>query len=570
MLASLLENIKLQAVPRWWTTRGLVFRARLLKIRGWRNWLPLLALLFLIYVLAIIYFTHPGASTSDLFKNLTELPSTPSAAAGLIKYLPLIAGLVTFLGAVWRGITAFGVKPASLLAGVSRGVSIRGLEAQASFRQKFAVEFADVTRALGNRSMLIFIDDLDRCRPENVLETLEAVNFLTTSGDCFVVIGMARAYVERCIGRAFKDIAEEMIDDVPHNDSSSDEGTKEELAKEKRLEFARQYLDKLINIEVRLPLAQKDQSLKLMLAGAPLLMPSTPTTAWQQIITWTRMGIRRHWKLMPALGVVIGLLVAGYFLAQRFIPNKPDNTSQVSASSGPAPEQLGTSTTSSSTAPVNASASEPSSRTTAPIPTPTPYQGAEIVTGGHGFFSRTVLPLVCLLGLIWFGVTVLTLPFGVVVKDSSNFVDALHIWHPVVFARYPTPRGTKRFLNHVRYLAMRQRRRSDEEVLSKYLLSRLLGKMTQRNGNPNESVPSGNTAIPDEALVALAAMDCLNRQVLLAAERGEWPKIVDPTKGQEWNLLHMAAERHHSRFGDFDVFKYRELFWEISQQVRTR
>ena len=281
------------------------------------------------------------------------------------------------------------------------------------------------------------------------------------------------------------------------------------------------------------------------------------------------MGIRRHWKLMPALGVVIGLLVAGYFLAQSFIPNKPDNTSQVSASSGPAPEQLGTSTTSSSTAPVNASASEPSSRTTAPIPTPTPYQGAEIVTGGHGFFSRTVLPLVCLLGLIWFGVTVLTLPFGVVVKDSSNFVDALHIWHPVVFARYPTPRGTKRFLNHVRYLAMRQRRRSDEEVLSKYLLSRLLGKMTQRNGNPNESVPSGNTAIPDEALVALAAMDCLNRQVLLAAERGEWPKIVDPTKGQEWNLLHMAAERHHSRFGDFDVFKYRELFWEISQQVRT-
>src|SRR5690349_4762367 len=34
MLASLLENIKLQAVPRWWTNRGLVFRARLLKIRG--------------------------------------------------------------------------------------------------------------------------------------------------------------------------------------------------------------------------------------------------------------------------------------------------------------------------------------------------------------------------------------------------------------------------------------------------------------------------------------------------------------------------------------------------------
>src|ERR1044072_4203617 len=192
MLASLLENIKLQAVPRWWTNRGLVFRARLLKIRGWRNWLPLLALLFLIYVLVIIYFMSPGVSTSDLVTNLTELPSTPAAAAGLIKYLPLIAGLVTFLGAVWRGITAFGVKPASLLAGVSPGGSICGVGGAGRVRQKFGVEFADVTRALGNRSMLIFIDDLDRCRPENVLETLEAVNFLTTSGDCFVVIGMGR------------------------------------------------------------------------------------------------------------------------------------------------------------------------------------------------------------------------------------------------------------------------------------------------------------------------------------------------------------------------------------------
>ena len=49
--------------------------------------------------------------------------------------------------------------------------------------------------------------------------------------------------------------------------------------------------------------------------------------------------------------------------------------------------------------------------------------------------------------------------------------------------------------------------------------------MTQRAAEPDESVPSGNTSIPDEALVALTAMDCLNGQVLLAADRSEWSKI---------------------------------------------
>src|SRR6185369_8027128 len=123
-----------------------------------------------------------------------------------------------------------------------------GLEAQTSFRQKFANQFNDVTRALGKRSLLIFIDDLDRCRPENVLETLETVNFLTTSGECFVIIGMAREYVERCVSRAFNEVAQEMVDDMEGEGSNG-----EAIAKQRRIEFARQYLDKLVNIEVPVP-----------------------------------------------------------------------------------------------------------------------------------------------------------------------------------------------------------------------------------------------------------------------------------------------------------------------------
>ena len=47
--------------------------------------------------------------------------------------------------------------------------------------------------------MVVLVDDLDRCRPSNVLDVLEAVNFLVTSGSCVVIIGMDTNVVKRCV-----------------------------------------------------------------------------------------------------------------------------------------------------------------------------------------------------------------------------------------------------------------------------------------------------------------------------------------------------------------------------------
>ena len=150
---------------------------------------------------------------------------------------------------------AFGMDPSKLLATLSSQVRLRDASAQMSFRHQFAREFRDVTEALKPRTMLILIDDLDRCRPDNVLEILEAVNFLVSSGDCYIVIGMASDRVERCIGLGFKDVAEEMIDDPEGALSGGDGG------KSRRAEFAQQYLEKLINIEVPVPTMRTEQSI---------------------------------------------------------------------------------------------------------------------------------------------------------------------------------------------------------------------------------------------------------------------------------------------------------------------
>jgi hypothetical protein len=40
--------------------------------------------------------------------------------------------------------------------------------------------------------IVVFIDDLDRCRPDKVVEVLEAINIVLTSCNFFVVVGMVR------------------------------------------------------------------------------------------------------------------------------------------------------------------------------------------------------------------------------------------------------------------------------------------------------------------------------------------------------------------------------------------
>ncbi|PYS69747.1 MAG: hypothetical protein DMF69_15920, partial [Acidobacteria bacterium] len=567
MLASLLENIKLQAVPRWWTMRGILFRGRLLLIRGWRHWLPLLLLLFFIYVMLVYRFGTAGSETTmnALIQNIVvafKNPATAATTGSILTLIPLLAGIVTFITALWRGITAFGVKPASLLAGVSRGMSIRGLEAQTSFRQKFAVQFSDVTRALGQRSLLIFIDDLDRCRPDQVVETLEAVNFLTSSGECFVVLGMAREYVERCVGRAFKEVAEEMIDEVEKQGK-----TAEEVAREKRIEFARQYLDKLINIEVPVPAPKQTQSLALLIASTRDADIAQAMTRWQAFRVSCLNSTVRYWRAALVMLTIAGFFIVGWYLAHELGggPASKTETQGVTASQQQQTQgQAQGPATGSSASGVNAQVN-------------TANQRANLVQGGRSRVSPNILPALGLIGLIWVGATILTRRPGLVVKDSRRFVKALEIWHPLVYARQATPRATKRFMNHVRYLAMRQRRQSETQPLIEKVRCWLKVKLTgvPVNTHPEVNLDNDLQIIPDEILVALAAQESLDPVTVSAL----WKPMIAPVRDSRVvnvsdamrRLFETAVEMHQAEFKNWDAIeKYRERFREMTRNVQVR
>jgi hypothetical protein len=79
----------------------------------------------------------------------------------------------------------------------------------------------------------------------------------------------------------------------------------------------------------------------------------------------------------------------------------------------------------------------------------------DFVPGESAPTSRTLLAI-CLAAVVGGGLLALLRRPVVTVHDSESFTDALNTWSPLVYTRRNTPRGIKKFLNRVRFYAMRQ------------------------------------------------------------------------------------------------------------------
>src|SRR5262249_52776558 len=147
---------------------GVPFRTRLIADRLRRSWPILVAAAAVATFLVMLDYHFRAQDQKDLFQwVVNQIVPSLDVKSNATTTLPVQGGVIALLTAItalWKGMTAFGANPASLLASVAQGNKMKDLEAQTSFRQKFAEEFRDFTNALGNdRPLVIFIDDLDRC-----------------------------------------------------------------------------------------------------------------------------------------------------------------------------------------------------------------------------------------------------------------------------------------------------------------------------------------------------------------------------------------------------------------------
>ena len=188
-----------------------------------------------------------------------------------------LAFLFVILNSRRNPLKAFGVTPASLTRATTAWVQLTRFRDRLSFREQFGHAFGEVCQAFGSRRIVIIIDDLDRCRPEQVVQILEALNFLTSRGDCFVLLGIDESQVEHAVGLYYREIAEETKRESAYGEYDGGEiknrdasvsgkiGSDEYAAR--RL-YARNYLKKLINLRVPVPVVDdRDLSDLRVVAG---------------------------------------------------------------------------------------------------------------------------------------------------------------------------------------------------------------------------------------------------------------------------------------------------------------
>ncbi|MFZ4703680.1 MAG: hypothetical protein ACOYMG_26855, partial [Candidatus Methylumidiphilus sp.] len=365
--------------------------------------------------------------------------------------------------------------------------------------------------------------------------------------------------VESCIGLSFKELAEE------HNHGPD--------GKAYRIEFARKYLQKLINIEVPVPKLDTGDSLRLMPDEQVLPETGNRLRAMASAALLWLVEVRQVLLLLLLLAFGLAL---GFGLSQRIdtgldwvnsklniTEKKPDQneillpanldvklagtdggmgvglTNQPQSTDGqlllradpeadwdkgvvlgklggaelvlkrPAmgePEFVG---------PVKPIVVEPA-KVVEPKPEADKSTGPSFTPGAkedpHSPW-RIGPPALTALVLLGFGLVLLLRSPVKLTEDSDKFMEALKTWHPLIAASCPTPRMVKRYLNWVRFLAMRYRPLEPE---APGILQRL-GLLAK----PEPSATETEKVFDEDILVALSAIYQYRREWVLDLNKFE-------------------------------------------------
>ena len=570
LLASLLSNIRRQGVPGLWTRPGLRLRWRMVlqKLSPhepigdflWWWFLLVLGLMLLSGALALwvaATFNPPPAPVQagieeseqlvaffkDQFCTGDKCEALIQAIADVLPSLKLGALLTMLLGLIplnrlkQVALITRNFDPAKLMSSVMPAKRNPNLDEQLSFRHGFGEELRATVAALSPYRLVIFIDDLDRCRPENVAKILEAVNFVVSAADCYVVLGMDRAYVLRAIRQEFEKFIEmekaerqELGASLPEED------------KGRPRDFADHYLEKLVNLIVSVPKMTAEARARLMdsLASAPPAEDKSPVFDWWR---WVRRG--------AALATVAAALSgpALYFIMQAPPPNLPGATALLS----PAAQAIPAPPADNMTPGGEVRFVRPDIRDASAV-----EQAQGAVRGGMGPLLLVFCGIAAIAGIGWAVVHGVSVPANLLVRDSGIFKATLQSVQQRLARMLTTPRRAKRFVNRLR----------------------LFAAMTRSEQAPT----SAEEAKADRATVEAGTLHALARELLLLAPILDDPAPPEaPEEHRAWEETREQAAEAQKVYRDELVSLYRAAgqdnrpaidalywrFWELSDGATT-
>ncbi len=156
---------------------------------------------------------------------------------------------------------------------------------------EFHKAFDDLLEAAGVKQLVVLIDDLDRCLPDTVIETLEAIRlFVFTSKTAFVVAA-DEEMIEYSVRKHFPEL----------KDSTGSQS------------YARNYLEKLIQIPFRIPTLGETETriyVSLLLIGAEV---GEDDTVFKNLIEEARRLLKCPW-----IGGSLDLAIVKKTLGDKF------------------------------------------------------------------------------------------------------------------------------------------------------------------------------------------------------------------------------------------------------------
>ncbi|MEK7702830.1 MAG: hypothetical protein AAB317_02595 [Nitrospirota bacterium] len=234
-------------------------------------------------------------------------------------------------------------------------------------------------------------------------------------------------------------------------------GLENDDGKKRRMVFAHQYLEKLINIEVPVPKPISTQTQNLLIQGRGKEKQASFISG---MATQSAAGLKTYWPVI----VILLLLSGGYMYGKTREPNNPDSKKPAAVQSDSTEVSKGKEA--GTTTPVLSGTSD--------------HPPAEFHAGQSGSSPRSIgywMPILPGVIIFLIGIGFLLLrKKEVVVRDSPEFQEALKIWHPVVILKQQTPRSIKRYKNRVRYFAMRQYKEETHLTLLQKIVNRVIGK----------------------------------------------------------------------------------------------
>jgi len=383
-----------------------------------------------------VQWVTPSASPQTSAEGLDTLPILKDLRSFFHnrvwwgKWVAVLLPLIGICYKAWTALKSFGLEPKSLVARAGSTLHNGEIDVSVSIQQRFAKQFREVTVAMDDRQLVIFIDDLDRCQPQKVAQMLEAINFLTVSGNCFVVLGFARDQVEAAVGLGFREMAAEMQllteERKRENERRAKSSqpllpsiSKTELDRENRLAFARKYLKKLINMEVAVP-TPDNRKMAAMLYGGKLPTGNGEAHPPRRIETTSARGVAKY-AVATVLGLFALAALAHPLSALEIEQNAPSNTQAAQNSI---------------------------------IPNSPQQQKLSPLSLGSTDRQPWWIVFPSLL-TVWVFLVVREFPVRNRFREPEELGRALLVWTPWIRPCFPTAREGKRYVNLVRYVVMR-------------------------------------------------------------------------------------------------------------------